>query len=46
MMRGFGSDWSPLWHDVIDLVGHVNLYYMMYDSPDLALLLFEKWTVV
>jgi len=39
-----GGDWSPFWHDVIDLVGHVNLYYMMYDYPDLALLLFEKVT--
>lgn len=28
-----GGDWSPFWHDAIDLVGHENLYYMMYDHP-------------
>jgi uroporphyrinogen decarboxylase len=39
-----GGDWSPFWHDVIDLVGHEDLYYLMYDSPDVALALFEKVT--
>ncbi len=39
-----GGDWSPFWHDVIDLVGHEDLYYMMYDYPDVALALFEKVT--
>jgi uroporphyrinogen-III decarboxylase len=39
-----GGDWSPFWHDVIDLVGHENLYYMMYDYPDVAFALFEKVT--
>ncbi len=28
-----GGDWSPFWHDAIDLIGMENLYYMMYDSP-------------
>jgi uroporphyrinogen-III decarboxylase len=39
-----GGDWSPFWHDVIDLVGHEDLYYMMYDYADVALKLFEKVT--
>ena len=39
-----GGDWSPFWHDVIDLVGHEDLYYMMYDYPDVALALFERTT--
>ncbi len=28
-----GGDWSPFWHDAIDLLGMENLYYKMYDSP-------------
>jgi uroporphyrinogen decarboxylase len=45
-----GGDWSPFWHDVIDLVGMERLYYMMYDQPEVAALLFRKvtdfyWTV-
>lgn len=28
-----GGDWSPFWHDAIDLVGQENLYYLMYDHP-------------
>ncbi len=39
-----GGDWSPFWHDVIDLVGMERLYYMMYDHPDVAALVFEKVT--
>jgi uroporphyrinogen decarboxylase len=39
-----GGDWSPFWHDVIDLVGHENLYYMMYDYPEVARLIFERVT--
>jgi len=39
-----GGDWSAFWHDVIDLVGLETLYYMMYDNPEAALLLFEKTT--
>jgi len=39
-----GGEWSPFWHDVIDLVGHENLYYMMYDHPEMTKLIFEKVT--
>ena len=39
-----GGDWSPFWHDVIDLVGMERLYYMMYDQPELASLLFTRVT--
>ena len=39
-----GGEWSPFWHDVIDLVGHENLYYLMYDNPELTKCLFEKVT--
>jgi uroporphyrinogen-III decarboxylase len=39
-----GGEWSPLWHDVIDLVGQVNLYYMMYDAPELVKAIFERVT--
>lgn len=28
-----GGEWSPFWHDAIDLVGMENLYYLMYDQP-------------
>ncbi len=37
-----GGDWSPFWHDVIDFVGLEGLYYLMYDNPEIASLLFEK----
>lgn len=36
-----GGDWSPFWHDVIDLVGHEKLYYMMFDYPDVANAVFQ-----
>lgn len=36
-----GGDWSPFWHDVIDLVGHEQLYYLMYDHPDVAQAIFQ-----
>jgi hypothetical protein len=39
-----GGDWSPFWHDVIDLVGMERLYYMMYDQPEIVSLLFRKVT--
>jgi uroporphyrinogen decarboxylase len=39
-----GGDWSPFWHDVIDLVGMEGLYYLMYDDPEAAELLFERVT--
>jgi len=29
-----GGEWSPFWHDAIDLVGMENLYYLMYDQPE------------
>ncbi len=28
-----GGDWSPFWHDAIDLVGMEGLYLKMYDDP-------------
>ena len=39
-----GGEWSPFWHDAIDLVGHENLYYMMYDYPAAVSALFENIT--
>lgn len=37
-----GGDWSPFWHDAIDLLGHENLYYKMYDYPEVVKSVFEK----
>ncbi len=37
-----GGDWSPYWHDAIDLVGHENLYYMMFDYPEVAEEIFSR----
>jgi len=31
-----GGDWSPFWHDAIDLLGMENLYLAMYSQPDLV----------
>ena len=31
-----GGDWSPFWHDAIDLMGMENLYFAMYDTPDVV----------
>jgi uroporphyrinogen-III decarboxylase len=31
-----GGDWSPFWHDIIDLLGMENLYMKMYDEPELV----------
>jgi uroporphyrinogen decarboxylase len=39
-----GGDWSPFWHDAIDFVGLDRLYFLMYDHPEAAALLFEKIT--
>lgn len=39
-----GGDWSPFWHDVIDLLGMENLFYLMYDRPELVSLVFRKVT--
>ncbi len=29
-----GGDWSPFWHDAIDMVGMENVYYKMVDEPE------------
>ena len=29
-----GGDWSPFWHDAIDLMGMEALYLKMYDEPE------------
>lgn len=31
-----GGDWSPFWHDLIDLLGMENMYLKMYDRPELV----------
>ena len=31
-----GGDWSPFWHDAIDLFGMETLYLKMYDEPELV----------
>lgn len=31
-----GGDWSPFWHDAIDLLGMENLYIKMFDQPELV----------
>ena len=31
-----GGDWSPFWHDAIDLVGMEDLYIKMYSEPDVV----------
>lgn len=30
-----GGEWSPFWHDLIDLLGMEQTYYLMYDQPKL-----------
>jgi len=30
-----GGDWSPFWHDAIDLLNFENLIYKMYDNPEM-----------
>jgi uroporphyrinogen decarboxylase len=37
-----GGDWSPFWHDAIDLVGMEALFFLMADEPEAAALLFER----
>ena len=39
-----GGDWSPLWHDLIDLFGMEKMYYLMYDSPELIDAALERIT--
>jgi len=36
-----GGDWSPFWHDAIDLLGMENLYMKMYDELELI----DPWAV-
>jgi hypothetical protein len=31
-----GGDWSPFWHDAIDLLGMENLFIKMYEAPELV----------
>jgi uroporphyrinogen decarboxylase len=31
-----GGEWSPFWHDAIDLLDFDGLVYRMYDSPDVV----------
>ena len=31
-----GGDWSPFWHDLIDLLGMENTFLRMYDDPDIV----------
>ena len=31
-----GGDWSPFWHDAIDLLDMENLFFKMYDAPELV----------
>jgi uroporphyrinogen-III decarboxylase len=30
-----GGDWSPFWHDALDLLTFEKLSYMMYDNPEM-----------
>jgi len=36
-----GGDWSPFWHDAIDLLGMDNLMIKMYEDPELVDALFQ-----
>ena len=31
-----GGDWSPFWHDAIDLLGMESLFVQMYEEPELV----------
>ncbi len=31
-----GGDWSPFWHDAIELMGMDRLYYAMFDAPEVV----------
>lgn len=39
-----GGDWSPFWHDAIDLMGMEALYMRMYDEPEAVDALMTKLT--
>lgn len=36
-----GGDWSPFWHDAIDLLGMENLYIKMYSEPEVVEAVFK-----
>ncbi len=37
-----GGEWSPFWHDAIDLLGMEALYLSMYDRPAIVDAVFER----
>jgi len=37
-----GGDWSPFWHDVIDMAGMENLFIRMYTEPEWAHELYDQ----
>jgi len=37
-----GGDWSPFWHDVVELLGMKNMYIKMYREPELVDAVFEQ----
>jgi len=37
-----GGDWSPFWHDAIDLLDMDNLFYKMFDEPELIDVILER----
>lgn len=37
-----GGDWSPFWHDVIDLIGMEPLFIKMYTDPELISNVFNR----
>ena len=37
-----GGDWSPFWHDAIDLIGMENLLIKMYTEPEMVQLILKK----
>ncbi len=39
-----GGDWSPYWHDAIDLLTMEQLFYRMHDAPELVDVLLERIT--
>lgn len=39
-----GGDWSPFWHDLIDLLGMEAMYLKMYDDPELIDAILEHVT--
>lgn len=37
-----GGDWSPYWHDAVDLMGMEELYIKMYEYPDVVHALIDQ----